>query len=169
MNILVDLKKNFEISDELAEKVARLFEHLPFSEASSDLLILKGHLLIEEVLNDLIEGFFPKPSSIRAAKLGYYQMLKLAESIYFQQDRQWMWGASNKLNKIRNQLAHNLEPQKIDELINELVLECTPSYVKKEGETIDLRMALIFLYSGMASNLDFTVKFDLTSDYGVNS
>lgn len=162
MSIQEYLKSNFEISDGLADKVARLFDHLPVNVGNNDLLLLKGHLLVEEVLNELVEKVVPQPNSIKSAKLSYHQVLKIAESIYFQQDRQWMWGASEKLNKIRNLLSHNLEPKKLGEEINDFIFKCTPSYVKNEGVSIDLKTALICLYTGMASNLEFDVKLDLT-------
>jgi len=52
------------------------------------------------------------PAALEAARLSSHQLICLAESLCLpNSDPQWLWNTAMHLNKLRNQLAHNLEPK----------------------------------------------------------
>lgn len=93
-------------------------KHLVLSDKhlSDDLdeltLILKSHLLIEELLRDFCEHSVGQPKYLRDARLTFKQILCLARSIYTLNvpRLEWTWGAVNSLNTMRNLMAHAIEP-----------------------------------------------------------
>ncbi|MDD5058641.1 MAG: hypothetical protein PHQ60_12295 [Sideroxydans sp.] len=91
------------------EAVERYFEHLPPADDLT-LLILKGHLLIEELLRQLVDQALIKPMALKDARLETHQCICLAEAMFYDRVPSWLWDALKKLNSIRNKLAHNLNP-----------------------------------------------------------
>ena len=87
--------------------------------------ILKAHLLIEDLIRTFLENKAKNPASIKKAKLSFAQALQVARAFCedVSQDH-WIWKAMTDLNRLRNDLAHNLDP---DELENKI--EAYISYV----------------------------------------
>lgn len=102
------------------EAIRRFVRHLPRTEDMT-LVILKGHLLIEALLREVIARKFAKPESLKEAKLGFSQCVFIAEAIYAKETPSWLWVALHKLNTIRNHLAHNLEPKGVEDRIADFV------------------------------------------------
>lgn len=75
-------------------------------------LILKSHLLIEELLRDFCEHSVGQPKYLRDARLTFKQIFYLARSIYTLNvpRLEWTWGAVASLNDMRNLMAHAIEP-----------------------------------------------------------
>jgi hypothetical protein len=81
--------------------------------ADLEMILLKGHLLIEEQLQSFIEFALPNPASLAGTHLGFNQRLALAQTLHRQPSRfgyEWVWEAVKTLNTLRNQMAHNLTP-----------------------------------------------------------
>lgn len=102
----------------------RFKEHLP-TGGDMTLMILKGHLLIEEQIAILIRKRIPKPDALREADLTSHQQICLAEALIDElsldgNDR-WLWPAIKKLNNLRNDIAHNLSKSGIDDRIADFV------------------------------------------------
>ncbi len=89
----------------------RFMSHFPF-EGDTTLQILKGHLLVEEHIRQLVTLQLPNPKALTGsdgASYDCHQMICLAEAITAESNQeQWVWKALKKLNKLRNFLAHNL-------------------------------------------------------------
>jgi hypothetical protein len=56
------------------------------------LVVLKGHLLIEEALDTIISRFVFHPEFIQAANLRFAQKLSIARSISLDEHNNEMWG-----------------------------------------------------------------------------
>lgn len=84
-----------------------------------ELKLLKGHLLIEEVMYDLLKNKMIRPKSLDKARLTFSQLIILVEGLYYEKELEnpWLYRATEKLNKIRNKLAHNAEPKNISDEI----------------------------------------------------
>ena len=95
---------------------ADILMHIPDEE----LRIIKGHILIEEVLFELIKIKMSKPKVIENARLSFSQALTIVEGMYFQEELQipWLYRATEKLNRLRNKFAHNIDPKNIREDID---------------------------------------------------
>jgi len=80
-----------------------------------ELKLIKGHLLIEEILYDLLRNRMSKPQVLDKARLSFAQLIVLVEGLYYEEEFEvsWLYRAAETLNKIRNKLAHNAEPENI--------------------------------------------------------
>lgn len=96
----------------------RFMEHMPPKE-DTELGLLKGHLLIEEVLTKLIERSTKNPKYLLDAKLNFAQKIYLARSLDGLDRNEWVWGALRKLNNARNKLAHGLDRELIACMLEE--------------------------------------------------
>ena len=96
----------------------RYIKHLP-PASDMTLLILKGHLLIEELLRQLLDQALVKPGALKDARLETHQCICLAEALFSDRLPAWLWEALKKLNGARNKLAHTLEPVGFEQKVND--------------------------------------------------
>ena len=122
-----------KISDEQWERYRQL---LPKSEDVS-LVVLKGHLIIEEMLYGIAEEHCADSAPLAAARLSFAQLLHVVHALVRLPIGQSCWRAIGLLNGIRNSLVHNLEPKEIERRLRELQELCElkdeplpPHYVK---------------------------------------
>jgi hypothetical protein len=106
-----------EIAERTAEEIAEyvfFFEHMPDEAAGTTLVVLKAHLLIEMKAREFVRERLLAPGAIDQARLSSHQLFCLAESFCLPNlEPQWLWSTVRKLNKIRNRLAHNLQPKEV--------------------------------------------------------
>ena len=102
----------------------RFQRYLP-NDRDPALVILKCHLLIEELLRGLVDRCVKEPSALNDARLSFNQYRCLAKALIAHPKFDWLWEAIKKLNTVRNALSHNLEPHEVDDRIAELI-----NYVK---------------------------------------
>jgi hypothetical protein len=101
----------------------KFLAHFPLG---SDLTLqaLKGHLLVEELLREILEMQLPTPLALKGnkgASFDCHQVICLVEAITPQsQNVPWIWIAAKKLNNIRNDLAHQLSPAGLQHKITDL-------------------------------------------------
>lgn len=97
--MIVDKDNFFEKYDALAEK----HQDGVFDEIT---LIVKSHLLLEELFRDYCAingGNFRKKT--------FHQVYNMTRDFYLgSEEFDWTWKAVEKLNKLRNIVAHQLEP-----------------------------------------------------------
>jgi hypothetical protein len=100
------------------------------------LVVLKGHLLIEELLDEIISKFVFHPAYLDSARLGFAQKLQIARSMSLDEHSNNMWEIAIKLNSLRNELAHELESNKRNHKTQALI----DSYFKEadDGEHLAL-------------------------------
>ena len=102
-------------------------DHFP-SGAEISIQLLKGHLLIEELLRDLVSTKVARPDVIEANNAPSFncnQMICLAEALCpARQEGAWVWDAVRKLNSARNKLAHRLDYKILQEDIGKFVAYC---------------------------------------------
>jgi hypothetical protein len=98
-------------------------------ENVSDLtmMVLKGHLLIEQALYSAIKALVPHPTFIDSARFRFPQLVDLARALLpANKDEKrakleaMMWDAFAALNTIRNKIAHDLEPSDLQALLRRL-------------------------------------------------
>lgn len=140
----------------------RFKKHLPKSRDVT-LIVLKGHLLIEEEVNELLDVLLKNPRELYAADLRFYQKICLLKALFPGKDlEEREWTAIEKLNSIRNKLAHKLEPPKIEALIKDFlkILEdpdISESEYEKESTDKRLKRNIAFL-CGILSGLKEGIK-----------
>lgn len=124
----------------------RFLKLLPHGK-DSDLVILKGHLLIEEQLKEIIRQRLPNPSALDITKMNCHQAICLAQALLPKGHQEEFWRATKKLNELRNNIAHRLTPEEREVKISEFV-SCIP--VDWEGkdktQTFELCIWSLFVY-----------------------
>ena len=113
------LKKLFAEQPELEERLRRVGGHLYLADDIM-LVVLKGHLLIEDSLMTIIRKFVPHGEFINEAGLGFYQKVQIARSLSWDEHRNEMWALALGLNRVRNDMAHALEHPKVEDHIQAL-------------------------------------------------
>ena len=101
------------------KKIWQCFEILP-EEKGYEYLILKGHLLAEEEMLNYIERAMPNPTPIIEGRFSFYQLVQIVEALRPTGADSWLWESLRKLNRLRNEMAHNLQPQGLEQKMNEL-------------------------------------------------
>jgi hypothetical protein len=90
----------------------RVIQHLPAGDLS--LVVLKGHLLIEELLYAIVERAVKHPESLEHAGLRFFQLAHLARAIAYEDRLRPVWDAILAINTLRNMFAHDLETSKLE-------------------------------------------------------
>lgn len=99
----------------------RFVTHLPLDSSDRVLVVLKGHLLVEELLREYIDAHVIRADKLQDARLTFHQCLCLARAFSDGESNEKLWDSIEKLNGLRNKLAHSLEPKDVDRRIKEFV------------------------------------------------
>ena len=86
--------------------------------ADVQMVLLKGHLLIEEQLQSYVDQVVPNKEALQEARLSFHQRLALAQALHPAPTRfgsGWVWASVRALNVLRNQMVHNVLPKAFDE------------------------------------------------------
>lgn len=91
------------------EAFQRFLNLLPHGK-EPELVLLKGHLLIEEQIHALIDCRLQNPQALREAnaRLEAHQAIQLAQAFFPPGHMVDIWRAISKLNTLRNDIAHKL-------------------------------------------------------------
>ena len=105
-----------DVTDHQIDAFRRLLMHLP-GHSDLDLVVLKGHLLIEEQLHTIIKERMKKPEALNleSSNWGFDHVLSLAEALCGEEVHHDVWQFLRKLNKVRNDLAHKLESKGLED------------------------------------------------------
>ena len=110
--------------------------HLPPDDADMVLVVLKGHLLIEQRVREFIDERLLNPAALEPAKLESHQAICLAEALTLpNEEPASLWAVVRKLNELRNRIAHNLEPKGVDDRINNIISMYQSKWPVKSGFT----------------------------------
>jgi hypothetical protein len=85
------------------------------------LIILKGHLLVEEELNSFLSRCPIHPTALEDARLTFLQKLRVVRAFYPLRQNAPEWGLAEELNKLRNKIAHHAEVSDLHSLVDRLV------------------------------------------------
>lgn len=112
------------------DQYTEFLTHLPVTASDKTLMTLKGHLLVEQALRTYISRRVPHPNRLKDKQIPFANLIDFASSLEDNKNMEWIWEALRILNTLRNKLAHNLTPLKIEEIEARFI-----SYVKKhDGE-----------------------------------
>lgn len=90
----------------------RLMRHLPVQDLL--LIVLKGHLLIEELLYVIVKKAVKHPEFVQRANLRFIQVAYLARAIHYEDRLRPVWDAILSINTLRNTFAHDVEAKKLE-------------------------------------------------------
>ncbi len=141
------------------QELINFMKHFPFKSEDIISTVLKGHLLIEEILVRFIEKKLKRPNELKNFK--FYHFLCLAKA-FEPKDNDWVWIACEKLNNLRNKLAHNLDPKGIKDIEQDFInivlkntREIPQLLIKDFGE---LKVSIMSLHMQLATILHFDIR-----------
>lgn len=140
------------------------------------LVLLRGHLLIEELLIEIIESRCKHPQVLKDARLSFFQVLRLAQALSTPKQISKLskelskeldlWSNIEKVNRVRNVLAHTLEPSEVYSAIDTYLGECftDPKQLAKmtpDEKSHELQETLAFLCGQLAMLIFMLQEKDL--------
>src|SRR5712692_840218 len=114
-------------------------------ERSDDLtlVILRGHLLVEERLRDIVARACRAPDELATARLSFHQVLHVLRALLGRADDP-AWPFFGRLNEVRNRMAHHLDPGNLDELVGSVVDKLGSDTAKHASPIERLRTSLLY-------------------------
>jgi len=110
------------MEDTLQNKdMLKFMQHIGVGLGDETLIVLKGHLLLEDLMREFCSSKMENPKPLEEARLGFSQIAALTHSLLKHPMQQWVWAGVKKVNNLRNMLAHNLEPNNYERKRNELI------------------------------------------------
>jgi hypothetical protein len=85
------------------------------------LIVLKGHLLLEEVIERVIALGVPHPEFVGQLRLTAFQKAQIARSMCWADHTDEAWQLIEALNTLRNDLAHHLDPPRLETKVKSLL------------------------------------------------
>lgn len=114
-------KTPFTIDPEAEIRIERVRKHLP---AGNDLtlIVLKGHLLAEEALDDLIRFYCKQPEHLDDVEIGFFIKARIARALSGHIVWTGLWPLIEALNSLRNAVAHKLETPKLRDRVTKFLI-----------------------------------------------
>lgn len=145
--------------------IERFLSHIPEPNGENDeLIILKGHLLLEELLHSFLFERMYTYEPIESLRPTFKTLLSFSESLCQYEGYDWLWEMLGELNKIRNHLAHKLDGESFEDK-KQRTIELFESYkpdvlteeIKGFGEAGGHDNSIGVVISYLASELDFII------------
>lgn len=104
----------------MTKEIFSRFQEFVKNGDEESLLILKGHLAIEELLLEIVQSIVGSDDNLEDARLTFHQKRILAKAGADRNIKDPVWKILETLNSLRNDIGHNLEPSKSGGLIEKL-------------------------------------------------
>jgi hypothetical protein len=102
-------------SPDLAKYAKQFDEHMSKVDELT-LVVLKGHLIIEGALDNILATIFFYPEHVDAAHLGFVRKVHIARAYALRKNKLPVWDMILTVNALRNELAHKLEGEKREKM-----------------------------------------------------
>jgi len=116
---------------QLPPDLQRFLQHMP-PDDDITLIVLKGHLLIEEKLEHIIGLIVAHSDRLNDLRLTFAQKVALAQAMCWSKHESDMWDLIACVNSLRNEFAHQLESPKTQAKLNRLLEVLHASIERKE-------------------------------------
>ncbi|WP_165856873.1 hypothetical protein [Marinobacter sp. JSM 1782161] len=129
----------------------RLEEHLPKSDDAT-LITLKGHLLVEEILEEIILHYCRAPEVLSGVEIAYFLKLRLAQALIGPKGApDFVWEMAGALNSLRNELSHKLDSPKVAGKLDRFIGIYRSRYGRdtKMDKASELRVAIGFILGAL--------------------
>jgi hypothetical protein len=156
-----------DITDRQLEAFRKFLDLLPHGK-DADLVLLKGHLLIEEQLRLLIDQRLRNPTALPDARLECHQCICLAQSFFPPNHELWLWQALKKLNKIRNDIAHQIQPKGLQDRIEDFITSVQSGFHDYPDKTVRFEFTLWSLFTAVSDLVDLPIPKVVPFDPNAN-
>ena len=164
----------------IAQEHEREFKIFKNTTRDVDLLVLKGHMLVEQFLTSLIESYCWKPEFLEDARLSFFNKVKLARCLVIHpMPDDSIWDNIECLNRLRNEISHKWKSEKREKLIRDFLTYRAKDHEKVALSRVDLSTdercaeevsCSISWLIGQLSVLDIAIKFmESQKTYGQQS
>ena len=109
------------------------------------LFVIKSHLVAESLLYQIIEKFMPNPSALNDARLSFPQLLSVVQAFRHIPHEQWIWTSLRKLNSLRNEYAHRLNSEKLENRRLDFIKSTEPWVTPPDGTIGLLRFKFVLI------------------------
>lgn len=146
-NLLRDLEADLEVFN----------KHFPKDRTDRDIVVLRGHQLIEALVYTFIKKAVPEPRFIDSFYVRWELLIALARALKQGDEKEylWVWPALISLEKARNEIAHNFDNGMFDQRVMDFV-NCVrsslPALKNIPGED-DLKKSIFVLYCSLSTAL----------------
>lgn len=131
------------VTTRTSDDIKRFITHLPLETTDRLTVVLKGHLLVEELLREYIWSQFESPGELDKARLSFHHCLCMAKALSAGNTDDKLWESVERLNGLRNQLAHNLEPKALEAKIRDFVEKLSTFNASEEYVRPDLKLGTL--------------------------
>lgn len=132
----------------------RFLAHLPDSDDLA-LITLKGHLLVEEILNDIIAHHCKKASVLTDINIAFLIKTRFAHALVGDDSLpKQIWPMIDALRMLRNELAHKLESPKLEGAVSKFIAVTyghTEHFNKSATTANKLKSSIGYMYGYLAA------------------
>lgn len=162
------MSKEIYLQD-LNESLDLFLKHFPDDREDVDIIVLRGHQLTELLLYRFVKQNVHYPEHIESLFIRWEPLIALVRAMKSERsdDYLWVWPSLVKLERARNQIAHDIEASKLDKKIKDFI-NCVRSNVSEfnqiKGDD-DLKKAIFVVYIGLATTLAIDKWPNITATY----
>lgn len=143
---------------EYYESLNRFIQILPPGK-DPELIVLKGHLLIERLLEKFLCQKLANPSELDEARLTFAHKISIVAAMHSEPDSKWLWTSIRLLNQLRNELAHQLDNKRYNSLLMKFLDQVEsshefPNINPPENITDRLHIAIFSVHEAMSHRTD---------------
>ncbi|WP_158684635.1 hypothetical protein [Pseudoalteromonas sp. T1lg48] len=131
------------MSNRTNKDLNRFIAHLPLDSTDKVTVVLKGHLLVEELLTEFVGLNFSRPNKLKDARFSFHHLLCIARAISKEDSNDNLWSSIEKLNGLRNKLAHSLEPKDLEKRINDFIAQLSDFNSQNDYVSPDLKIGTL--------------------------
>jgi hypothetical protein len=131
---------------------------------------LKGHILIEAKLYDILALLVDEPEYLEKANLRFYQKANLLRATIFHEDGDEAWPLILAFNKLRNTIAHgdaneerSVQIEVLRGMLLSIVSEGTREQVQK-GSELEITTLAAAMASGFLVDVENQVRRELDAE-----
>jgi hypothetical protein len=100
------------------------------------LTTIKGHLLVEQTLDEFLAASLSDPEQIRGARFGFADKVRVCRAMSFDQSEDQLWTVIGCINGLRNAIAHGHGDKKIAEAMRTVKASYLASLTPEQAEGI---------------------------------
>jgi len=122
-------------------------------------IVLKGHLVAEDLMNKALESFMLHGEHIEDARLQFHQKLELCKSISLSDNKNNMWNLIKKINALRNALSHSLDKERREKALQSLKSIYDQEFDPKSRDIDDMSEEAALCIAAIGASLGYLLSF----------
>lgn len=134
------------------------YEEIRYIDDTAQIL-LKGHLVVEDLMNKALEAFVLHGEHVEDARLQFNQKLELCKAISVSENKNNMWNLIKKINVLRNALSHSLDPDRRKKAVESLASAYDQEFNPKTRDIEDMPEEAALCLAAISGSLGYLHSF----------